>query len=231
MPYTVQKIPDTLQQIFHTSPKIKHYPKGTYIFHEGSEPAELYLIKMGKVAVSKLLSNGHELTIRICSRNDILGELLLFSQSPTYMFHAKTMEDSEVAIVSRATLEEQLSMNQEAAIAYMKWMSIQYRRTHTKIRDLLLHGKKGALYSTIIRLTNSFGVETENGIILTIPLTNQDLANLSGTSREVINRMLSELRKNHVLSIEKGIITIYNLAYLKSAIDCEGCPAEICCIE
>ena len=96
---------------------------------------------------------------------------------------------------------------------------------------MLLHGKKGALYSTIIRLTNSFGVETENGIILTIPLTNQDLANLSGTSREVINRMLSELRKNHVLSIEKGIITIYNLSYLKSAIDCEGCPAEICCIE
>lgn len=171
------------------------------------------------------------MTLRICSRNDIVGELLLFSQSPAYMFHAKALEDSEVSVVSGHNLEKQLTSDHEAAIDYMKWLSIQYRRTHTKIRDLLLHGKKGALYSTIIRLANSYGVETESGMILTMPLTNQELANLSSTSREVVNRMLNELKNKQVLSIEKGIITIYDLSYLKTVIHCENCPAEICCIE
>lgn len=231
MSYTPQTISNSLQQIFNASPKIKHIPKGAYIFHEGSEPNELYLIKKGKVSVSKLLSDGRELTLRICTRNDIVGELLLFSQNPAYMFHAKAMEDSEVAVVSRNMLEEKLSTDQEMAVAYMKWLSIQYRRTQTKIRDLLLHGKKGALYSTLIRLVNSYGVETESGMILTIALTNQDLANLSSTSREVVNRMLSELKNKQILSIDKGIITIYDLPYLKTAINCENCPAEICCIE
>jgi len=60
---------------------------------------------MGKVTVSKLLSNGHELTIRICSRNDIVGELLLFSQNPAYMFHAKAIENIEVAVVLEKLLK------------------------------------------------------------------------------------------------------------------------------
>ena len=231
MSYTSHTIPNSLQQIFYASPQIKQFPKGTYIFHEGSEPNELYLIKKGKVSVSKLLSDGRELTIRICSRSDIVGELLLFTQNPAYMFHARAVEDSEVAVVSKNSLEKQLTSDHEVAIAYMKWLSIQYRRTHTKIRDLLLHGKKGALYSTIIRLANSYGVETESGIILTIQFTNQDLANLSSTSREVVNRMLSELKNKQVLSIKKGIVTIYDLSYLKTTIHCENCPAEICCID
>ena len=231
MPRTLHAIPNSLQQIFNDSPLVKHFPKGTYVFQEGSEPNELYLIKNGKVSVSKLLPDGRELTIRICSRNDIVGELLLFSPNPTYMLQAKVMEDSQLAVVSKEELENKLSTSHEAAIDYMKWISIHYRRTQTKIRDLLLNGKKGALYSTIIRFTNSYGVKTESGITLSISLTNQELANFCGTSREVINRMLSELKSKQVLSVEKGIMTIHNLTYLKSAINCEGCPLDICCID
>ena len=231
MTHTTRIIPNSLQQIFEISPQVKHFPKGTYIFYEGTEPDELYLIRKGTVAVSKLLSDGRELTLRICSRNDIVGELLLFSQNPTYMFHAKALEDSEVLTVSKLSLEKHLESDSDSALAYMKWISIQYRRTQTKIRDLLMNGKKGALYSTLIRLANSYGVETESGIIVTLPLTNQELANLSGTSREVINRMLNDLKTKKVLSIEKGIITIHNILYLKTAIHCENCPVEICCME
>ncbi|MGN1384966.1 MAG: Crp/Fnr family transcriptional regulator [Bacillus sp. (in: firmicutes)] len=231
MAHTTHTIPNSLQHVFHASPKMKSFPKGTYIFHEGSEPDELYLIKKGKIAVSKLLSDGRELTIRICSRNDIVGELLLFSQNPAYMFHAKALEDSEAFVISKNTLESKLESNHKSTVAYMKWISIQYRRTQTKIRDLLMYGKKGALYSTLIRLANSYGVDTESGIIVTLPLTNQELANLSGTSREMISRMLSELKAKQILSIEKGIITVHNLLFLKTAIQCENCPAEICCME
>ena len=70
-----------------------------------------------------------------------------------------------------------------------------------------------------------------DGIIINLPLTNQELANFCGTSREVVNRLLSDLRKNNAISVDKGIITIHDLNYLKTEIDCENCSIDICNIE
>ncbi|WP_245243500.1 helix-turn-helix domain-containing protein, partial [Mesobacillus selenatarsenatis] len=60
---------------------------------------------------------------------------------------------------------------------------------------------------------------------------NQELANFCGTSREVVNRLLSELRKSNIISIDKGFITVHALNVLKREIDCENCPVEVCNIE
>lgn len=94
----------------------------------------------------------------------------------------------------------------------MKWISEHLRRMQTKFRDLVLHGKKGALYSTLIRMTNSYGVLKENGILIDLPLTNQELANFCATSRESVNRMLNELKsKGQFLFIKERLqSTIYN---------------------
>ena len=148
-----------------------------------------------------------------------------------YLLNAKVIESGEVAVIYKDELERRLEIDSRLAIEFMRWESNQNRKTQTKFRDLVLHGKKGALYSTLIRLTNSYGQKTPNGILIDLPLTNQELANFCGTSREVVNRMLSDLRKNHVLSVDKGIITIHDLNYLKMEINCENCPKEICNIE
>jgi CRP/FNR family transcriptional regulator len=80
-------------------------------------------------------------------------------------------------------------------------------------------------------MSNSFGVMKPNGILLNVTLTNQEIANLCGTSREVVNRMLAELRKNEVISMADGKIIIHKLSFLKKEIDCEDCPVELCRIE
>lgn len=94
----------------------------------------------------------------------------------------------------------------------MKWISEHLRRMQTKFRDLVLHGKKGALYSTLIRMTNSYGILKENGILIDLPLTNQELANFCATSRESVNRMLNELKSKVQFQFIKERLqsTIYN---------------------
>jgi CRP-like cAMP-binding protein len=124
-----------------------------------------------------------------------------------------------------------LLKNSKLALEFMKWMSDHFRKTQTKFRDLVLHGKKGALYSTLIRMCNSYGIMKEDGILINLQLTNQDLANFCGTSREVVNRMLSDLRKKGIISMRKGKIKIHNLKYLREEINCEDCPPEICRID
>lgn len=113
----------------------------------------------------------------------------------------------------------------------MKWMGIDQQKTQTKFRDLLLHGKKGALYSTLIRLSNSYGVQKPDGILIDLALTNQELANFCGMTREVVNRMLSDLKKEKMISMAEGKMLIRDLSYLKTQINCENCPISFCKID
>ncbi|MDF1998416.1 Crp/Fnr family transcriptional regulator [Peribacillus frigoritolerans] len=220
-----------MQAILDNKQQIKHMEKGRYLFHESTPASDLYYILNGKVEVSKVVPDGRELTIRISSENDLVGETVLFSQNPKYMMNAKMMEDGTVAVISKEALEEKIASDSHLAVEMMTWLSAQNRKNQAKFRDMLLHGKKGAFYSTLIRLSNSYGTEAEDGKVINLPFTNQELANFCGTSREVVNRMLAQLRKNNVISIKKGRITILDFDYLKQEIDCENCPIEICTID
>lgn len=205
--------------------------KDTYLFQEGMDADELYIVLSGKVQISKITSDGRELSLRIVGANDICGELTLFTSSPKFLLSAMAIEDAEICAVKKHTLEREIFQNSTLAFEFMKWMSDHFRKTQTKFRDLVLNGKKGALYSTLIRMTNSYGVKLDNGILIDLPLTNQELANFCGTSRESTNRILSELKKESVISIKKGKIIVHDLPFLKNEIGCENCPAVYCSIE
>ncbi|MCM3677403.1 Crp/Fnr family transcriptional regulator [Peribacillus simplex] len=220
-----------MHAILDNKHQVKHIEKGRYLFQESTPASDLYYIIKGKVEVSKVVPDGRELTIRISSENDLVGETVLFSQNPKYMMNAKMMEDGTVAVISKEALEDKIASDSRLAVDMMTWLSAQNRKNQAKFRDMLLHGKKGAFYSTLIRLSNSYGTEVEDGKVINLPFTNQELANFCGTSREVVNRMLAQLRKNNVISIKKGRITIFDFDYLKQEIDCENCPIEICTID
>jgi CRP/FNR family transcriptional regulator len=221
------KLHELLLLVHHTL----NLKKGSFLYQESMPAKEIFVIKSGKIQVSKVTSDGKELTLRICSKNEIVGELTLFTEDPKYLLNAKVMEDCEVGVIKQDILEEELLHNNQLAFEFMKWMSDHFRRTQTKFSDLIMLGKKGALYSTLIRMTNSYGVQTSNGIMIDMYLTNQILANFCGTTRESVNRMLSELKKEHIVSINRGKITIHDLDFLKKEVNCENCPIKYCTIE
>jgi CRP-like cAMP-binding protein len=205
--------------------------KGSFLFQEGMLAEELYIIISGKIQISKITSDGRELSLRICGENDICGELTLFTDNPRYLLSAMVLEEGEIVAIKKDIIESEIFQNSKLAFEFMKWMSDHFRKTQTKFRDLVLNGKRGALFSTLIRMSNSYGIQKDNGILIDLPLTNQELANFCGTSRESTNRILSELKKNKIISVKKGKISIWDLQYLKNEIDCENCSAVYCSIE
>ncbi|WP_066054722.1 Crp/Fnr family transcriptional regulator [Robertmurraya korlensis] len=220
-----------IKELLHLADRRFIGEKNTFIFQEGMEAEEMYVILSGKVQISKITSDGRELSLRICGKNDICGELTLFTHSPKYLLSARVLEDAEIAAINKDVLEKEIFQNSSLALEFLKWMSDHFRKTQTKFRDLVLNGKKGALYSTLIRMTNSYGVEVQNGILIDLPLTNQELANFCGTSRESTNRILNELKAEQIISIKKSKITVHNLQYLKDEIGCENCPKVYCSID
>lgn len=208
----------------------KTMQKDTYLYQEGDESDAIHYILSGKVRISKITPDGRELTFRICGPNDFIGEVTPFCEPSKYTVSAKVIEEGVCAKIRKEDLEEELLKNPSLTKEYMKWMGIHHQRTQSKFRDLILHGKKGALYSTLIRLSNSYGIEWEDGILIDLSLTNMELANFCGMTREVVNRMLSELKKEQKLSLVNGKLLIHDLQYLKDQIHCENCPIEFCTI-
>ncbi|MFG6116166.1 Crp/Fnr family transcriptional regulator [Halobacillus sp. MO56] len=224
-------ISEDLKELLSSVDHVQKIEKNRFLFQEGEDADQMFIIQSGRIQISKISPDGRELSLRICQKGDIIGELTLFTDDATYLLNAKVMEDAEVAVIKKDYLERELLTNTELAFEFMKWMSERFRKTQTKFRDLVLHGKKGALYSTLIRLTNSYGVKRPDNILIDIVLTNQELANFCGTSRESVNRMLSDLKRKEVLEMEKNKIVVKDLQYLKDEINCENCPIVLCSID
>jgi CRP-like cAMP-binding protein len=188
-----------IKELLKFADRTIHANKGTYLFQEGMEADELFLLISGKVQISKVTQDGRELALRICGQNDICGELTLFTESPKYLLSALVIEAGEIVAIKKEVLEKEIFQNPTLAFEFMKWMSDHFRKTQTKFRDLVLIGKKGALFSTLIRMTNSYGVPNHNGILIDLPMTNQELANFCGTSRESTNRILNDLKREETI--------------------------------
>ncbi|MBZ5199743.1 Crp/Fnr family transcriptional regulator [Planomicrobium chinense] len=220
-----------LKELLSIQHVTKEYKKGAYLFREGDSVKGIYIIRSGKVQIGKVTTEGRELTLRICGPGQLVGEVTVFSEHPLYMLDAKALEDVSCLKIAIQDLEDALLENARLAAAFMKWMGIDQQKTQTKFRDLMLHGKKGALYSTLIRLCNSHGVEKGDAILIDLVLTNQDLANFCGMTREVVNRMLSDLKKEGKLSVVDGKLLVRDLRHLKVEINCENCPISLCRID
>jgi CRP-like cAMP-binding protein len=195
----------------------------SHVFWEGDADDKLYYVFQGQVKLVKHNMEGKEYVFSQYQKGDILGQFDPYIHS-VHSSSAKTVVDSVLGIIQKKDLEVLLWQNGDLAIEFM----LAHRLTQTKLRDLMLYGKQGALCSTLIRLANTFGRQTKQGIVICEKVTNTELADYIGAARESVNRMLGELRKQNAITLENGHIVITDLAHLQMICHCEKCPKEIC---
>ena len=202
------------------------------VYQEGERSEEIFFILSGSVAINKDTESGKVLTLRVVGPNDYIGETAVFCDIVYHSFSAITLENTQVLSLHRNKLENALMDSTELMVEWTKFIQLVYVKNQTRFRDLMLHGKKGALFSTLIRLSNTYGeIQPDGSIKINYILTNQKLANLCAMSREVVNRMLNDIKGAGIVSFQKGIITIHDIDYLRKENECENCPLSICRID
>lgn len=214
---------EKLQGIMYT----KQAEKGSYLFWEGDSADKLYYIISGRVRTTKTSDGGRTLTMYLHQTGDLFGQMDPFKDS-LHTFSAEVTEDSKIGIIQRKDLEVLLWQNGDLAVEFMKWMGLMHRLTQTKFRDLMMFGKTGALCSLLIRLSNSYGVVKGQEIFIDMKINNTEMADMIGATRESVNRMLSDLKKDDIIEYRDGHIVIKDLRYLRDVCQCENCPKEIC---
>ena len=214
---------DKLKSIMYT----KKVEKGAYLFWEGEAADKLYFVLSGRVRTTKNSDSGRNFTIYLHQQGDLFGQLDPFQDS-VHSFSAEVTESGTIGIIQRKDLEVLLWQHGDLAVEFMKWMGLMHRITQTKFRDLLMFGKPGAICSLLIRLSNTYGITVDQGIYIELKINNSEMADMIGATRESVNRMLSDLKKDEVIEYQGGHLIIKNLEYLRNICQCEHCPKEIC---
>ncbi|NOU73493.1 cyclic nucleotide-binding domain-containing protein [Paenibacillus sp. LMG 31458] len=206
---------------------VKHAEKGDYLFWEGDVADKLYYVIKGGVRITKLSETGKSFIISLHQAGDLFGQIDPF-QNSVQSYSAEVTADCEIGVIQRKDLEVLLWQHGDLAIEFMKWMGLMHRMTETKFRDLMMYGKPGALCSLLIRLSNSYGVPNGEHTLINYKINHTEMADMIGATRESVNRMLSDMKKEDALEIQNGHIVIKDLTYLRDVCHCENCPKEIC---
>jgi CRP/FNR family transcriptional regulator len=200
---------------------------GSHLFWENDRADRLYYVNIGMVRITKMTDEGRAFTLYLYQTGDMFGQVDPFLDS-VQSFSAEAVKDSEIGVIQQKDLEVLLWQHGDLAVEFMKWMGLMRRMTETKFRDLILYGKPGALCSLLIRLSNTYGVSFGSDTRIDLKISNTEMADMIGATRESVNRMLSEMKKENVITSCNGYIVIKDRDYLRNICHCENCPQEIC---
>ncbi len=180
----------------------KRYGKGEIIFFESTTCVDrLYILVAGRVKLTMLSPEGKEKVLTILQEGDIFGEISLFDQD-THPLTAEVIEEARLVILAFADLEAIIMKNPRVAIKIIQALSKKTRLLTSQIRELVFQDAEGRLASLLIRFANDFGRKVQSGQMIDLILTHQEIANLLGTSRVTVTKLLNRF-------IDQGLIKIY----------------------
>jgi CRP-like cAMP-binding protein len=217
-----------LFQHYYENETVQKLKANTVLFQENDPVNHIYVLLKGSISLGRIHMRGKEFILKIINGREPLIEYQVFKPNPYYHYSAKTITDCELLMINRDQFELLVKQNHDAMVALTTYLSTSYIKAQMKCQDLIMNGKKGGLYSILIRLCNSYGVATDEGILIDLPLTHQELANLTYGTREVIQRALKDLRDQGIISYEQQKFTVKDLNYLREDVDCQNCAFEIC---
>ncbi len=194
------------------------FQQGEVIFHEGDPGQMLYLIQAGQVRIFVNGLDGSETSVILFGRpGEIFGELAVVDGMPRSAT-AIALGQTTLYTMSRENFSKHTRQYPQLALNFMKVLSSRVRSSTQQMDSLASLGIPQRLARKLLQLAQDYGKVEENGVSITMPLNQSDLASLIGATRESINKALREFRQKGWLHIQQGQITILDAEALKSQV-------------
>lgn len=192
----------------------RRYQRGRIIFMEGEPGEAIFLLKSGRVKIYKQDEEGREQILHYINPGDIFAEVVLFDGG-SYPANALVVEDSEIGMIKNCDMDNLIISHPEMALSMLKIMSRRLRFSQHQIMELALKDTTRRTAGILLQLAHEHGKPTAKGLLIPLNLTNQELASLVGTSRETVNRILSEFRRGGAVTVTRQDIYV-NTGLLKT---------------
>jgi CRP/FNR family transcriptional regulator len=185
------------------------------IFSEGDPSEWLYIVKKGKVKITKLSHEGKEIILEIISPMDFFGGVAVMRGFP-YPANAVAMEETEVMKISRKNLLNIMDRFPNLMFCMATNIGDRIKGSHEALKSIALEKVESRMASLLIKLADKAGEKVPEGLMINMKLTKQDLAEMVGTTVETSIRTMSKFSKAGILASKAGKILIRDLSKLRS---------------
>ena len=185
----------------------RRFDKHQVIILAEEEGDALFIISSGQVRVSIVSEDGREVILSLLGTGSVFGELSLLDGKPRSANVVAT-ENTDLYMLRRSDFLQLVYKVPQIAVGLLAELAARLRKTDRKIEGLALLDVTSRISETLLQLADEHGTETDDGVLLKSRPTHQQIANMSGTTRETVSRVLKRLEKQGYISTEGRTITI-----------------------
>ncbi len=181
--------------------------RGDRLFDEGDAGDRLYVILDGKIKLTRAASDGRENLLSVLGPGEMFGELSLFDPRPRTAA-AVAVTDATLAALAHDHLRQWLTGRPDVAMHLLRALAQRLRRANDVMADLVFTDVPGRVAKALLDLAGRFGVEQESGLHVHHDLTQEELAQLVGASRETVNKALADFASRGWLQLSAKSVVI-----------------------
>lgn len=188
-------------------------PRGDVIFAEGEPGDRMYVILDGKVKLGHTSVDGRESLLAVLGPGEVFGELSLFDPGPRTAT-ATAVTDVVVIGLGHDNLRPWLAGRPEVAESLLQALAQRLRRTNETLADLVFSDVPGRVAKLLLELADKFGQPGPEGVLVHHDLTQEELAQLVGASRETVNKALADFTQRGWIVVDQREVVLLDMERL-----------------
>lgn len=193
------------------------YPRGALLFVEEEQPRGVFILCSGRVKLTTSSSEGKKLILKIVEPGEVLG-LSSAILGKEYEVSAETIEPCQVNFIKRSDFLQFLNEHTEACFHTAEQLSAKYQMAQREIRSLGLSASTGEKLAKLLLDWCETGQQVNGSVRLKVVLTHEEIAQMLGTTRETITRLLSDLRKKKIIDVKGSTVMVTDRAQLEDMV-------------
>ena len=193
---------------------------GEMVFGEGDACTGMYVVESGQIRIFKTSAGGREQVLSIDGPGSSVAELPVFDGG-NYPASVSAVEDATLLFISKQDFQALCLTHPQVALKVLRVVGARLRRLVGIIEELSFTTVRHRLAAFLVRLAQREGTRIAEGIEITLPASNQELASQIGTVRELVSRNLSRFQSEKLIQMDGRRIVIANLKALESELEAQ----------
>lgn len=189
--------------------RAKHVPAGQELFHKGDRGSQVFVILSGRLKVMTTSAEGDDIMFGIMDPGEVFGELGLLLEEGIRTATIVAVDACELLVIDRREFLPFLQAHPEAATKLLESLALRLRRISEFVEDTHFLNLPSRLAKRLVGLAKRYGREATGGVKIDLHVSQTELGDMVGTTRESINKLVRSWAQEGLVSMENGYITIH----------------------
>ncbi|MCI0332753.1 MAG: Crp/Fnr family transcriptional regulator [Planctomycetes bacterium] len=198
--------------------RVRRFSKGTPIYLPSDAGNGVFLLAEGRVKLCSITPDGKQAILAFIEPGELFGELALLEESEREE-HAESMVASTLVLLPGDALAQLMNESPHVALGVTKLIGLRRKRIERRLKSLLFRSNRDRIIHLLLDLAGQYGQQSEDGILLSIRLSHQELASVIGATRETVTTLLGNLQLERLIKVARQRLVIRDLKRLAACVE------------